>query len=121
MALISGFLRGRQLNAWPMARYSGRGGSEPDDAPNYIHYDDMYADTTWSRVVVGNASTLSASTHREIQPMTAWSDTSITVTANVGSFVDGDQYLFVVDDDGNASPGYRLGLVTTDSCPCSGG
>lgn len=71
--------------------------------------DDVYLDTTWARVVVGNASTLSASTHREIQIPTAWSATSITVVANLQSFpANQTPYLFVVDAAGNASQGIPL-------------
>lgn len=70
--------------------------------------DDVYVDTTWARVMVGNASTLASSTHREIQIPTTWITTSISVVWNQGTFEDYETvYLFVVDSDGNVSDGYE--------------
>ena len=70
------------------------------------YYDDIYIAGTRQRVEIGNASTFSACTHREIQPATAWSDTGITGTFNRGSFEVGDTvYVFVVDEDGIPSDG----------------
>ena len=47
--------------------------------------------------------------HREIQIPTAWSDNSITIKINQGSFQAGDTaYLFVVDEEGNVSYGYPV-------------
>jgi hypothetical protein len=78
----------------------------PEDS--FYSVDDVYVDTTWARVMVGNASTLANSTHREIQIPSAWSDTEITVTYNQGSFANQETcYLFVVDSDGTASAGYE--------------
>lgn len=79
----------------------------PDDYRYWA--DDVYLDTTWARVMIGNASTLASSTHREIQIPSAWTDGSITITINQGTFAQGtNAYLFVIDADGNASPGYPI-------------
>lgn len=79
--------------------------------------DDVYLDITWARVMVGNASTLSASTHREIQIPTAWAAGAITATFNQGTFGAGEAvYLFVVDSTGTASAGagpYYIGEDTS--------
>jgi len=74
------------------------------------YYDEIYVDTTQSRVEVGNASTWSGCTHREIQIPSAWSSSSITVTVNQGTFADSSgAYLYVVDSDGNVnSSGYSI-------------
>jgi hypothetical protein len=71
--------------------------------------DDVYIDNTQARVELGNNPVFANCTHREIQIPTAWSDTEITVQFNQGTFQVGDQaYLFVIDEDGNASAGYPI-------------
>ena len=85
-----------------------------DEADSYWA-DDVYADSTWARVMIGNASTLASSTRREIQIPRAWSDATISITVNLGTFasVEGT-YLFVVNALGAVSPGYPLGSVDYD-------
>lgn len=66
-----------------------------------IYWDEIYIDYTRARVEIGNASTWDACTHREIQIPSAWSENSVTVTVNSGSFIPGSQaYVFVVNADG---------------------
>jgi hypothetical protein len=68
--------------------------------------DDIYIDNTFSRVMIGDASTYASSTHFEMQPPTAWSSSSITVSLNQGSFADGSTaYVYVIDANGNVSAG----------------
>lgn len=75
----------------------------------YAYFDDFYADDTWARVMIGDASTLSSCTIREIQVPTAWSSTSITVLVNQGMFDSEDPaYLFVIDENNVASAGYAI-------------
>jgi hypothetical protein len=72
-------------------------------------WDDLYVDSTWARVILGNASTLAASTHREIQIPTAWSAGSITISFNQGTFPSGSTaYLFVIDSSNAASGGTQI-------------
>lgn len=72
-------------------------------------WESVYVDNSWARVEVGSAATYAGSTHREIQVPSAWSDGSITVKLNRGSFSTlSGAYLFVVDATGVASPGFRL-------------
>ena len=72
----------------------------------YCEFDDVYYDFSRARVEIGDASSYEGCTIREIQPPTSWSDTSITITVNQGSFADGENvYLFVVDADGIPSAG----------------
>ena len=78
--------------------------------PATIDVDNIYIDNTPQRVEVGNASTWTACTHREIQIPSAWSSNSITFSVNQGAFTSGQQaYLYVVDSTGavNAS-GYPI-------------
>lgn len=75
----------------------------------YTYWDDVYVDTTPARVEIGDASTYSASRHREIQLPDSWSDSAISVRLNRGGFSSfSGLYLYVVDAQGNASPGYPL-------------
>ena len=88
----------------------------PWSTSNRMWADDVYVDTTWARVMLGDASSWSSCTHRETQIPSAWSPSVITVTANQGSFTDGEAaYLYVVDADGNVNAtGYpvTIGEVT---------
>ena len=77
-----------------------------------IYIDDVYVatgDGARARVEMGNASTYSASTKLAIITPTSWSSSQINVTVRQGTFEVGEQvYLFVIDADGNASPGYPV-------------
>ena len=87
----------------------------------WSYWDDIYIDNTWQSVYIGNASTWANCTHREIQIPTAWTDTSITINVNQGSFdTCGTYYLFVVDEDGVPSAGYPVRIVTgAGQPPCT--
>lgn len=87
--------------------------------PDMNHYiSDAYIDITQQRVEIGNASSWSSCTHREIQIPSAWSDDSITITGNQGSFAVGNTaYLYVVDANGNVnSQGYGI-IIGADTRP----
>jgi hypothetical protein len=72
---------------------------------NWRYFDDVYIDTTLSRVVLADAPTLSQATIVENQIPSAWSSGSITARVNLGKFTQGQAaYLFVVDAGGNVSP-----------------
>ena len=66
------------------------------------YFDDLYADNTYSRVVLGDAPTYSACTIIEPQIPTVWYETSITVTANFGELTD-TAYLYVFDSTNDAN------------------
>ena len=86
-----------------------------------VWLDDLYIATTQARVELGNASTWTACTHREIQIPTSWSDTSIQTTMNHGGFhYDDTAYIYVVDSNGvyNAS-GSPVSLSGVDTSPPS--
>jgi len=74
------------------------------------YFDDVYLDNTWARVVIGDSSTYEDCTIRETQIPSAWSDTSITVTFNQGSFSEGTVYLYVIDADGVPSAGFAISI-----------
>lgn len=61
---------------------------------------EIYMDSSSMRVVLSNASTWNDMRHSEIQFPTQWSDSSITVTLNLGSLdAKGPLYLYVVKGD----------------------
>jgi hypothetical protein len=74
------------------------------------YWSELYVDVTQARVELGNASTFSSCTHKEIQIPTAWSSGSLSFSANVGTFSPGSNvYLYVVDSNGSVnSNGYPL-------------
>lgn len=91
--------------------YSGGSGDiymPPDGSRVYV--DDVYIDNTWARVIIGDQNTFDGSTHREIQIPSAWSDTSIAISINIGSFNTlNSAYLYVFDANGNVNAsGYPL-------------
>jgi len=89
--------------------YCGDRTGGQDGDTYYYDYSDIYFDNTWARVEVGNNATWANCTHREIQVPSSWSATSITITLNKGSFDSlNNQYLFVVDSNGNVSSGHQL-------------
>jgi hypothetical protein len=80
--------------------------------------DDVYLDSTWARVMIGDQSTWAASTHKEIQIPQSWSSdgTSIGIVVNKGTFTDGaTAYLYVIDASGNVSPGKQITFGSTSS------
>lgn len=79
----------------------------------------VYLDTTWARVMIGNASTLGASTQLEMQIPTAWSENSITVKFNKGSFSTGQTaYLYVINSDNNPNTdGFPVTIGGGDTTP----
>jgi hypothetical protein len=85
--------------------------SAPPDGSK-VYMDDIYIDDTYARVMIGNAPTLAGSTIREIQIPSSWSEASIRVRLNLGSFLDLDQaFLYVFDSNGAVNKkGYPLHL-----------
>ena len=89
---------------------------------NRMWDDDVYVDSTWARVMLGNASTFSSCTKLEIQIPITWADGSIGMMARTGgAFATGSTaYLYVFDKDGNVNPvGYavRIGAAGAGSPP----
>lgn len=99
-----------------------------DDCPSnggaIIYTEDMYIDTSWARVELGNASTYTASTHREIQVPTSWADGSVSVTFHPGTFTAGTTvYLYVTDANNIISPSVPVkigGSGTTEGTSTGG-
>ena len=75
-------------------------------------WDDIYIDNSWSRVKVCNFE----KTHCEIQVPISWSDTSIVVEKNSGSFSSSEiVYAYVFNGDGQesiASEGFTFGDIS---------
>ncbi|MEO8017806.1 MAG: hypothetical protein ABI769_08335 [Pseudomonadota bacterium] len=87
----------------------GSDGWIPSPAGSQFWADDVYVDTTWARVMIGDNAVFTSCTAREIQIPTAWTDQSISINLNLKAFPAGKpKYLFVVDQNGDASPGRLL-------------
>lgn len=72
-----------------------------------FYIDDVYVDRSWSRVEIGDNSTYTACSTREVLIPSSWSTNSIEVNASYGGFQSGNSvYLFVTDSNGNRSEGY---------------
>ncbi len=86
---------------------------------NWRYFDDVYMDTTLSRIVLADKPSLSAATIIENQIPSTWSDGSITATVNLGQFVQGQTaYLFVVDSSGTPnSSGMPVTVGGTANAP----
>lgn len=64
-----------------------------------VYLDDVYFDTTWARVEVGDAADYAATQHREIQIVESWTDTEITFTLSRGTLPAGPAWAFVIGED----------------------
>lgn len=87
------------------------GNDPPHDCDIQVSTDNLYVDSTMVRVELGDASSFTSCTKREVQPATYWSaaNDSINITLNVGTFqADDTAYLFVVNADGTTSTGYPV-------------
>lgn len=83
---------------------------------NYRYFDDIYIDTTMSRVMLCNNATYSSATICEPQIPSAWSDTSVTVKANLGALTGNTAYLFVFDSTNTANTtGYSVTIGSSTS------
>ena len=67
----------------------------------YRYFCDLYVDTTYSRIVIGNNSDYNSCTEIVPQPCTAWSDSSVTFTLNKGRLPSGTNYVFSFDNSNN--------------------
>lgn len=69
-----------------------------------IYLDNVYVDTSWAHVELGNANTYLGSTTREIQIPTSWSASSIAFNVSTGAFTSGSTaYVYVMDSSGSVN------------------
>lgn len=54
-----------------------------------VNWDSLYVDESLGRVIFTDSATYASSTKRDVQPITSYSDTSITVNKKTPSFTDG--------------------------------
>ncbi len=78
----------------------------PWNLSNQSWADDIYVDTTWSRVMICAGSTWAHRGHCEPQIPSAWAPGSITVTVHQGT-MSGTGYLYVVDSTNTANSAGR--------------
>jgi len=78
--------------------------SPPWIQSNRIWVDEVYVDTTWSRVMLGDKPLRKEGRTWEIQIPVKWTDTSIELEAHPGIFKAGQSaYVFVFDAEGNSN------------------
>jgi len=94
------------------------GNSNPNYGATY-YYDDIYIDTTWARVVVGDNATYSSCTHIEMQIPVTWGANEITATVNQGSFGD-NAFLIVIPESGIPEAGFSFNFGETISYTAEG-
>jgi len=64
------------------------------------------------RIELGNSAVYEDCTLREVQMPVQWRDKEVVINLNLSPFQEGDSiYLFVVDENNVASPGYVLEVV----------
>jgi len=92
---IGGFLR----------YYDGEGNTYHTCNNAWRYFDDIYADNTFSRVMLANNQNYTLATIVEPQIPSAWSNASITVRVNLGRLpTSGTAYLFVFDANNSSNP-----------------
>ena len=112
-----------RTDAWELGNRSiGIGGYSRDrGSNNWRYFADAYLDYTPQRIVLANNSNISNATIKEVQIPTAWTNTSVTFTSNLGQFQPGQTaYLYVIDSTGTANPtGYpvTIGSGVSDTTP----
>ncbi len=90
------------------------GGTYHCNSNSWTYLDDVYVDTTFSRVILANSASYAYATILEPQIPSFWSDGSITVAVNLGRIPAETAYLFVFDSGNNPNiTGYRLSLTGT--------
>lgn len=78
---------------------------------------EIYIDSSFQRVVIGNAPRYEDVTHKELQRPTAWSKDEIEVALHLGSLgFNQDLYVYVIDRDGVPNS-IGAPLCTGNECP----
>ena len=101
---------------WADRLTGGEDSRSPGDSTP-VHIDDVYYDSTWARVQLGNASTFDNCTVREMQIPIYWASDgdSIRLICNTGAFAqDDDAWLYVVNRTGEWNEdGYYVQINTS--------
>ncbi|BCS97087.1 hypothetical protein DSLASN_27190 [Desulfoluna limicola] len=108
---------GEKINSFYLMNYMKCEADEGLDAWVKFYYDDIYIDSSWARVEIGDAKIYNECTHREIQYSLKWprlqaaSRDIIKIKVNQNALPYNQiQYLFVIDEDGNISDQNEEGL-----------
>ena len=87
------------------------------EGPLYVYYDDIYIDTTWSRIILCNSPKLAFCTKKAIQLPLNWSNTHITVQLNANYInLEAQVWLFVFNKNNqNNKQGFPI-PAAVNSC-----
>jgi len=105
---------------WKLAMCENTQDDLDDDAWRYL--DDLYVDTTFSRVMLCDSPTYPTTSNYVCEPQipSAWSGSSITAEVNLGAITGNTAYLFVFDADNNHNAvGYQVNLDGTPAPTCA--
>ncbi|MBR9676378.1 hypothetical protein GOV05_05200, partial [Candidatus Woesearchaeota archaeon] len=87
---------------------------------SFRYFDDLYVDTTLSRVVLANNQNYSQATIVEPQIPYAWQNNNINVTVNLGRINTTTAYLYVFDkDDHHNEIGYPVTIIQEETPWCT--
>lgn len=106
-----------RAKGFTIQNYVGNAAADyPRTGNEKIYTDDVFIQTgTQARVEIGDKSTWSSCTYREVQVPTSWTSSQIKATVNAGVFNSGQKvYVYVVDGSGNVnSQGYPITIGST--------
>jgi len=99
-------LRSFTIGGWARKQMSGAVHNEM-----FRYFDDIYIDTTFSRIVLADNPDYDQARVVEPQIPSAWSGSSITAEVNLGAITGNTAYLFVFDADNNHNAvGYEVNI-----------
>ena len=105
------YFQTRSFSIGGFARYNQNGSNGYLHNDMFRYFDDLYIDTTWSRVMLADRPNYDNATIIEPQIPSVWSDDSIICTVNLGRLSNEKAYLFVFDKDNNHnSEGYPVSI-----------
>lgn len=83
---------------------------------NRMWVDDVYVDTSWAHILIGNEMSYMGSRLTEIQIPIVWADDEIHFQVNLGDFSNARQaYLYIFDDQGRVNQyGYPIEIKGKD-------
>jgi hypothetical protein len=98
-------------SSYPNIRFGGNYGFNGNGV-YYRYYGDFYIDSTFSRVMLGDAPSLAGCTKFELQVPSSWSNSAIAFTVNQGALTGGQTaYLYVVDSSNVSGASYPVTIV----------
>lgn len=113
--IFRGIRFGKQMQG---VSYCDADGVAPWDPTYTFRIDNIYADTTFARVILGDNPIYENCTKRNPQPPITWSPTEITITLSPGNLdIEETVFLFVLTSSEEVSNGYPVDFGTSSGDP----